>query len=82
MLDKILNALKSNPVRVRIYTVAALVVGYLLVRGVVSPTDKEFILSVLGIVLGTETARAGVSPVLPTDDAYADEHAVLSDEAE
>jgi hypothetical protein len=62
MVAKILAALKREPVRVRVYSIAALVVAYLLARGVVSPTDGEFILGVLALVLGVEAARGNVTP--------------------
>jgi hypothetical protein len=53
---------KREPVRVRAYGVAVLVAGYLLVRGYIGPTDKEFVLSLLGLVLGVERTRSKVTP--------------------
>lgn len=62
-MSAILEKLKSEPVRVRLYSLATLVAGYLLARGVISPTDAEFIGGVVVVVLGVETARSKVSPV-------------------
>ena len=58
MLDK----LKSEPVRVRLYSLAVLIATYLMARGYIQPTDLEFISGALLLVLGVETARAKVSP--------------------
>lgn len=57
-----LEKLKSEPVRLRIYTLALLVSGYLVARGYISLTDAEFIGSVALVVLGVETSRARVTP--------------------
>ena len=62
-MDKVVEKIKSEPVRVRLYTLAALVALYLAGRGYISPTDADFIISVVGVVLAVETARAKVSPV-------------------
>jgi hypothetical protein len=67
MLNKVLDKLRREPVRVRIYTLATLVVGYLLARGYVSAGDVEFILGVASVVLGVEASRAKVSPVRRED---------------
>ena len=62
-MDRVLNALKREPVRVRLYGLAVLVAGYLVARGVIQPTDYTFIVGVAALVLGVETARAAVTPV-------------------
>lgn len=62
-MDKFLNALQGEPVRLRIYSLVALVAVYLVARGVISVADMEFIVSVAGVVLVVESARSKVSPV-------------------
>ena len=59
MVEKIL---KDEPLRVRLYSLAGLVLGYLMVKGVVSATDVDFGLGVIAVILGVETARAKVTP--------------------
>lgn len=60
-----LDYLKREPVRVRVYTLAVLVLGYLATRGIVTPEDVDFYVTVAGVVLGVETARRKVSPDAP-----------------
>ncbi|MGZ0151867.1 phage holin [Kribbella sp. WER1] len=78
MLKKILDKLRDEPVRVRLYAVVVLVAGYLLARGYVDATDYQFILSLVAAVLGVEAARSKVSPAI-NDKAQEDEHADLSE---
>jgi hypothetical protein len=59
MLEKII---KDEPLRLRLYSLAVLVLGYLVARGLVSPTDAEFIGGVIVVVLGVESARQKVTP--------------------
>lgn len=66
MVANVLEALKHEPVRVRIYTLAGLVLGYLVTRGVLSPADAEFYGSVAVVVLGVESSRRAVTPVVYT----------------
>ena len=61
-MDRVLNKLKAEPVRVRLYGLLLLVAGYLVSRGYISPTDEAFIASVAVLALGVETARDRVSP--------------------
>lgn len=75
-MNDLIEKLKSEPVRVRMYAVLTLIVGYLLAKGVVGSDDAAFIGAVAAIVLGVagvESARAQVSPV--ADEAeYEPEH--------
>ena len=86
MLKKILDKLRNEPVRVRVYSVAALVLGFLLTKHVLGATDVDFILSVLGIILGVETARAKVTPYnadahdVPQDFGYDEDGEELSED--
>lgn len=59
MIDKI----KSEPVRVRLYALAALIAIYLVSKGVITQIDAEFAISALGVVLAVETARSKVTPL-------------------
>jgi hypothetical protein len=62
MVEKIKALVAAEPVRVRVYSVVVLVAGYLLVRGVVQPTDVDFVGSLAALVLGVEASRAKVTP--------------------
>lgn len=62
-MERTLDYLRNEPVRVRLYTVAVLVLGYLLARGVIDATDYEFAGALLLTILGVESARAKVTPV-------------------
>lgn len=62
-MSKILEVLKGEPVRLRLYSAALLIATYLYSRGFISVVDVEFIVGVAGIILAVETARAKVSPV-------------------
>lgn len=62
-MDKLIEKLKDEPVRLRIYGLVFLVATYLVSRGVISVDDLEFIVGVAGIVLAVETSRAKVKPV-------------------
>jgi TRAP-type mannitol/chloroaromatic compound transport system permease large subunit len=57
-----LDYLKREPVRVRLYTLAVLVLGFLTVKGVVTPADAEFYGTVVAVVLAVETTRRKVVP--------------------
>lgn len=59
MLEKII---KDEPLRLRLYSLATLVLGYLVTRGLLSLTDASFYGSVVVVVLGVETSRAAVTP--------------------
>lgn len=63
MIEQIIEKIKAEPVRVRIYSIVAVVAVYLVARGFVSVVDLEFILSLVALVLGVERSRAQVSPV-------------------
>ena len=54
--------LANEPLRVRAYGIAVLVLGYLLAKGVLSAEDVDFYVGLVGLVLGVETARAAVTP--------------------
>lgn len=62
-MDRIINKLRTEPVRVRLYGVAVLVLGYLKARGVIADVDAEFFGSLAVIVLAVETTRAKVMPM-------------------
>jgi len=62
-LFKAVAWIKSEPVRIRLYTILALVAGYLLAKGYVHPEDYQFIVTVVASVLGVEATRSKVSPV-------------------
>lgn len=63
MIERILRKLRSEPVRVRLYSVAALVLGYLAQKNVLSPSDVTFYLTLAGIVLAVESSRTKVEPL-------------------
>jgi biotin synthase-related radical SAM superfamily protein len=58
-----IEKLKQEPVRLRIYSVVAVVAAYLVAKGVISPADFEFIGGLAATVLAVETARSKVTPV-------------------
>lgn len=62
-MDRIINKLKTEPVRVRLYSIIGVIAGYLLVKHVVSPDDVEFIVTMAGLVLAVERTRAKVMPM-------------------
>lgn len=64
-MDKILNKLKDEPVRLRLYSLVGLIALYLMSKGVISVDDVEFLVGLAGIVLAVESARAKVSPTQP-----------------
>jgi hypothetical protein len=67
-LFNVVTWIKSEPVRVRLYTILALVAGYLLTKGYVHPEDYQFIVTVVASILGVEATRSKVSPVSAAAD--------------
>ena len=65
LVERFVAWIKGEPVRVRLYSLAALVLAYLLARGIVSPTDVEFVGGVLALILGVEGSRRKVTPYDP-----------------
>lgn len=63
-MDRIIAKLKSEPIRIRLYGLAVLVLGYLMSKGYIAPEDHEFLLAVAGIILVTESSRSKVSPTV------------------
>jgi hydrogenase/urease accessory protein HupE len=63
VIEKILSKIKSEPVRVRLYSIIAVVAVFALAKGYVQANDLEFILSLAALVLGVERSRAQVKPV-------------------
>lgn len=63
-MDRIIDYIKTEPVRVRAYALILLVGGYLVLKGYVQPEDKEFIISLAALILGVERTRAKVSPTV------------------
>lgn len=61
------SILRNEPLRARAYALTVLVAVYLVGRGIISATDKDFIVSVVAIVLGVEWSRTKVSPVKRQD---------------
>lgn len=72
-LDVILAYLKSEPLRLRAYGAAVLVTGYLVARGILQPSDADFYVSVVAVIVGVESSRAKVSPVTPSADDMLDQ---------
>lgn len=62
-MESIIQKLKDEPIRLRIYSLVLLVATYLVARGVISLDDMEFIIGIAGIVLAVETSRAKVKPL-------------------
>lgn len=58
----ILNKLKGEPVRLRLYGIVVLLAAYALAKGYVQASDLEFVSSLAALVLGVETSRAKVTP--------------------
>lgn len=60
------DLVSREPVRAAIYPLVALIVGFLVARGIVDGETGAFILAVVALVLGAfgvEIARSKVSPV-------------------
>ncbi len=64
-----LELLKNEPLRTRLYALAVLVNAYLLGKNLIDVTDAAFIGGVAAVVLGVETARAKVTPSRKIDPA-------------
>lgn len=62
-MSTFIEKVASEPVRVRLYTLAVLVLGYLKIKGYIDATDAEFIATAILTVLAVETARAKVEPL-------------------
>lgn len=56
---------KGEPLRVRLYALTAVVLGYLGYKSVLTPADVEFYLSTAGLVFAVESSRRRVTPVAP-----------------
>ncbi|RNL66227.1 hypothetical protein EFK50_00965 [Nocardioides marmoriginsengisoli] len=67
MLKTILNALRNEPIRVRIYGLTVLVAGYLHERGLIDLVDVRFAGAAALIIFGAETARRKVIPTRKLD---------------
>lgn len=64
-MNKLRDLLASEPLRMRAYTIMAVVVGYLVATGKVESSLGNAVETVAGLVLGvvvTENTRAHVSP--------------------
>lgn len=68
-MEKFIDTVKTEPVRLRLYALAVLVATYLVAKGYLDATDAEFITGVAGTVLFVETARNKVTPT-----AYEPQH--------
>lgn len=66
-MKNLIEKLKNEPVRVRLYTLAAVVIGYLKLKGYLSPEDAEFAYVVAGIILAVEATRSKVTPQAKVD---------------
>lgn len=62
-MSELIERLREEPVRLRIYTVASLIAIYLVSKGIIDVTDLEFIVGIAAVILGVERTRAKVSPV-------------------
>jgi hypothetical protein len=54
VIEKIIRKTKSPGVRARLYSLVLLVALYLVGRGVISPSDSDFIVAMAALVLGVE----------------------------
>ena len=66
-MGTIKKLLANEPLRVRVYSIAVLVLGYLLARGVLNPEDVDFYVGLAALILGVESARAVVVPTKKVD---------------
>lgn len=57
------RALRNEPVRLRLYTILTIVVGFQVSRGHVQLDDAHLYLELAAAVLGVEAARAKVTPL-------------------
>lgn len=62
-VEKVVAKAKSEPVRLRVYALAALVLAYLMAKHVIGPDDYQFYLALVTTVLAVESSRAKVTPV-------------------
>lgn len=65
------DILKREPVRAALYPIIALIVGFLVARGVVDGETGAFVLALAALILGAlgvEVARSKVSPVDKPDE--------------
>lgn len=62
LVGTLIRVLKAEPVRLRLYSLAAVIGGYLVTRGYIDGVTLDLLLSVAAIVLAVETARSKVSP--------------------
>ena len=59
--------LANEPLRVRVYGIAVLVLGYLFAKGVLSAEDVDFYVGLAALILGVEVARSKVVPASKVD---------------
>lgn len=62
--------MNTEPVRMALYPLVALIVGFLVVKGVLSSDDADFILGLAVLILGAlgiEVARSKVTPWNPDE---------------
>ena len=62
-MNRVLNYLSTEPVRVRLYGLVVLVIGYLKARGVLGEIDAQFAGSLAVIILAVESIRSKVTPM-------------------
>lgn len=62
MIAKIIAKVKTEPVRLRLYSIIGALAAFALLKGYVQVGDVDFILTIAALVLGVETSRAKVSP--------------------
>lgn len=67
-MQKVIDWLRNEPVRVYIYGIVGVVVGFLLMTGEIDATSAEFYMGAGATVLAVERVRAKVSPVSKTQD--------------
>ena len=62
MVAKIKHVWLNEPLRVRVYSIAVLVIGFLVSKHLVSLEDFKFYGELAALVLGVESARSAVTP--------------------
>lgn len=66
-MGKIINSLRSNPVRSYLYSVGVAVDGVLVARGVITGNDAPLYVGLLATVLGIPAVELTRSKVIPAN---------------
>ena len=62
LIERAIEKLKDEPVRVRLYSLAVIVIGYLVTTGHLTTSDGELVSTIIGTILAVESTRAKVTP--------------------